>query len=324
MPDADWKATSLSFRQESKGGEVKQLDQAERQVLFENLRRELSAKPLPVLLLLVHGYNNNEEEATKAYENGFRDCQRRIAQERGNQPILDNRVVGEVFWPGDANWGLFSFLFYMGSIEHALQSSKELANVLVLLCREIPQLKIEIVAHSMGCRLTLELLRQMFWLYDRINCVVLMAAAVPTFKLENSNRGTLRSVIENVPVKSLYSNSDIVLSTAFPLGQTFAPGDEGILPVALGHNSWVDGNAYIEQKPVDNAGHSDYWGWNPKTMHIGMEANKLVRSMLGQYESCPRTIGDRVTLVRRNCEDISGAESFRNPTRIIGDKLIIQ
>ena len=69
MPDADWKATSLSFRQESKGGEVKQLDQAERQVLFENLRRELSAKPLPVLLLLVHGYNNNEEEATKAYEN---------------------------------------------------------------------------------------------------------------------------------------------------------------------------------------------------------------------------------------------------------------
>jgi len=96
------------------------------------------------------------------------------------------------------------------------------------------------------------------------------------------------------------------------------------LPVALGHNSWVDGNAYIEQKPVDDAGHSDYWGWNPKTMQIGMEANKLVRSMLGQYENCPRMISDRVTLVRRNCEDISGAESLRDPTRIVGDELLIQ
>lgn len=282
--DSDWIESRLSFRQKDKGGEVKALAPAEQQSLLEKLKVDLQAKPLPILVLLIHGYNNDYQAAVEAYEDGFKDCQRRIAQDRGNQPIADNRVIGEVFWPGDADWGLLSFLFYMGSIPHALQSSEELARVLNSLCKSIPELKIEIVAHSMGCRFALELLKKLFGLHDRIKCVVLMAAAVPTFKLEDDSRhGTLRTVLENVPIKSLYSGKDIVLSLAFPLGQTFALGDEGTLPTALGHGMWPSGDIHIEQCEVKGAGHSDYWGWekDPKKKQIGICANTLVRDFLG-------------------------------------------
>ncbi len=305
--ESDWIESPLSFRQKRKGGEVKALDGSD----LDALKGKLQAKPLPILVLLVHGYNNDYQAAVEAYENGFRDCQRRIAQERGNQPVADGRAVGEVFWPGDADWGLFSFMFYMGSIEHALQSSGELARVIAGLCKTIPDLRIEIVAHSMGCRMALELLRQLFWLHERIKCVVLMAAAVPTFKLEDDPKhGNLRAVLENIPIKSLYSGSDMVLSLAFPLGQTFAAGDEGILPAALGHRKWPSGNVQIEQREVRGAGHSDYWGWekDPDKKQLGIYANTLVRDFLGLSSPSVRETRSYAT-EGRSCVEARGTVS---------------
>jgi len=252
------------------------------------------------VVLFIHGYNNSPTAASESFE-AFR-------QMLGD---IETTIVG-VYWPG-SNWS--NFAFYMQSIENAKESAKLLAKELRAAAKSRPRLSVCIVAHSMGCRLTLEMLRELREKPEpdlAIEGVVLMAAAVPTFCLDPS--GHLRGVMEDAQylrepidgkqrprlrVLSRFSGNDWVLKYAFRIGQSLAPGPEGLLPVALGSREWHDAGwqlfSAIEQRDARGAGHGDYWGKVVKTRHIAQDAAAGAKAFLGLLHSPSRSLPVRET-----------------------------
>lgn len=282
------KRITLSYREEAIGGEVR---------ITPCISDETALASAQHLVLLVHGYNNNTDAAAEAYE-GFHERQQDLDSD-ARYGI--GRTFVEVYWPGDAAWSIASFLFYMGSIEHATQTAVRLASYLAE--RVGTASRIDIVAHSMGCRLALELLRALAGQpsVPHIGRIVFMASAVPTFMLEQQNPPRrLRPAYDRVlceGARSLYSGADMVLAFAFPAGQSLAPGAEGFIPTALGHALWADATVPLNLGQEENpkAGHSDYWGWNTKhkPLQCANKAAQEVRSYLQFPSAGSRTISDR-------------------------------
>jgi pimeloyl-ACP methyl ester carboxylesterase len=285
------KRIKLSYREKPVGGEV----MAFPKILPENEERALAeAKHL---VLLIHGYNNDETAAHKAYEGFYaRQCDL-----DPNMRYGIGRTFVDIYWPGDAAWGFVSFLFYMGSIKHSIQTAQRLAAYLTGHIGNTT--RIDIVAHSMGCRFGLELLRTLSGSTSAPNIrrIVFMAGAVPTFMLEQRTPPRrLRPAYDDVlceGARSLYSGSDMVLSVAFPAGQSLAPGPEGFLPTALGHTIWsapsVPLNLGQEENPKSR--HGDYWGWNtkPGPLHRAKIAAKEISTYLQFPSAGSRFISDR-------------------------------
>lgn len=252
----------LSYRERDVGGEVRAAPAVSDPGGFVSARH---------LVLLVHGYNNDRAGAEDAYR-GFHARQRELDPD-GRYGL--GRVFAELYWPGDADWGIASFLFYPQSIGRAKTTAERLAQFLDA------QLgaggaRLDIVAHSMGCRLALEVLRELEVRASPLAAarIVLMAAAVPVFMLgECAPPRRLRPAFDRMlreGARSLWSRGDVVLSFAFPFGQSIAPGEEGALPVALGHEAWIDASVplHLGQAEDAGAGHGDYWGWNEKPPHL--------------------------------------------------------
>ena len=312
MPEV--KRITLSWRKEAVGGEIS---------VRPTIRPddEYILGQAQHLVLLIHGYNNDTEDAQKAYD-GFHARQRDLAS---GESYGNGRVFVEVYWPGDAAWGIASFLFYMGSIRHAVQTADRLADYLAEHARD--SARIDIVAHSMGCRLTTELLLALKRLKEnqpnapQIERIVFMAGAIPTFMLQHRNPPRrLRPSYDRVlreGARSLYSGADIVLSFAFPAGQTLAPGAEGFLPTALGHARWTDPTApyNLDQQQNPDAGHGDYWGWNikPKPLQCANKAAQEVRSYLQFPSAGSRTMSDRA-LAENNVLEARTGETRREIT----------
>jgi pimeloyl-ACP methyl ester carboxylesterase len=281
----------LSFRQRAQGGEVKP-EPSEQEYLKLACRRHL--------LLLIHGYNNDLNASEDAYR-GFEALQRELAKLDDDTPVASGRLV-QIYWPGDADWGVVSPLFYPWSIQRACRTAAALADILARAARESGHKQVDIVAHSMGCRLALELLRQLRNQSDiTVGRVVLMAGAVPTFMLEpRPDKQKLRDAIDTVLTDaglSLYSSTDKVLAYAFPLGQTAAPGSEGFFPTALGHEFWADAVAPVKLTQQENpdADHSDYWGWNqkPPSLACARAANARVKEFLRFEQPGERACAER-------------------------------
>jgi pimeloyl-ACP methyl ester carboxylesterase len=250
---------TLSYREESIGGEVRAYPRitANDETVLASARH---------LVLLIHGYNNDLADAEQAYK-GFHARQRDLD---ADSRYGNGRTFVEVYWPGDAAWGIVSFLFYMGSITHAIETAEKLAAYLTEHINSAT--RIDIVAHSMGCRLGLEVLRALMVkpAGPQIGRIVFMAGAVPTFMLEQHEPPRrLRPAYDNrlsEGTRSLFSGADFVLAFAFPAGQSLALESEGFLPTAIGHAFWADVTApsNLGQRENPQAGHSDYWGWNTK------------------------------------------------------------
>jgi pimeloyl-ACP methyl ester carboxylesterase len=278
----------LSYREEAVGGEVSALPK------ISDERAIIQAQHL---VLLIHGYNNDTQAAKDAYE-GFHARQRDLD---ADARYGIGRTFVEVYWPGDAAWGFASFLFYMGSIKRAITTAVRLADYLTGNIGNV--VRIDIVAHSMGCRLATELLRALANqpITPQIERIVFMAGAVPTFMLEQRNPSRrLRPSYDQVlrdGARSLYSGSDMVLALAFPAGQSLAPGEEGFLPTALGHAKWADPTLpnNLDQQQNPGAGHSDYWGWNtkPEPLQCANIAAQNVRSYLQFPSAGSRTMNER-------------------------------
>ena len=311
MPEV--KRIKLSWREpgHEAGGEV-----SARPTITESDERVLMQAQH--LVLLVHGYNNDTKDAKKAYD-GFHARQHDLA---GGESYSNGRVFVEVYWPGDAAWGIASFLFYMGSIRHAIQTAERLADYLTEHTRN--SARIDIVAHSMGCRLASELLRALkdHPIPPQIERIVFMAGAVPTFMLQHRTPPRrLRPSYDRVlreGARSLYSGADMVLSFAFPAGQTLAPGAEGFLPTALGHAEWTDATVpyNLDQQQNSGAGHGDYWGWNdkPKPLQCAKKAAEEVRSYLQFPSTGSRTMGER-PLAENNIPETRTNETGREIVR---------
>jgi pimeloyl-ACP methyl ester carboxylesterase len=284
------KRIALSYREEPIGGEVRASPKITGQ-------EEAALAGARHLVLLVHGYNNDLADAEKAFE-GFHARQRDLdADERYGS----GRTFVEVYWPGDAAWGIVSFLFYMGSITHAIETAGNLAAYLSE--RAGSAARIDIVAHSMGCRLALEVLRTLMGkpAGPQIGRIVFMAGAVATFMLEQRDPPRrLRPAYDHVlreGARSLFSGADMVLAFAFPAGQSLAPGPEGLLPTAIGHALWADATAPSNLSQSENfqAGHSDYWGWNtkPGPLQRALKAAQEVNNYLQFPSAGSRTVDTR-------------------------------
>jgi len=218
-------------------------------------------------LLLIHGYNNNVGEAASAYL-GFRRKQSALFPQVDGPKF--NERLADVFWPGDADWGWLDFsdrLFYPKAVGNAKACGVELNTML----QSMPLLThIDIIAHSLGCRVTCELLQYLI-LDPRIKVgrVCLMAAAVPREMFEPGGRFHLMlRVLESRGVRFLvlYSSSDKVLTGAFPLGQT-AAGEPSINALGrVGPSATVPGHlsGQLMGRKVSKADHGDYWGHSGK------------------------------------------------------------
>jgi pimeloyl-ACP methyl ester carboxylesterase len=255
------------------------------------------------IVFLVHGYNNDQDFATKAF-GGCETMQRELAGLVDGGDYAQGWHIVRVFWPGDADWSLASALFYMGAIGNARRTGVILAEVIQQLSTRGNLTDVMFVAHSLGCRVVLETLLNLAAANVRVLRTVFFAAAVPTFKLEEQNAGRLGWAAQKIEDEwlSLYSANDPVLAITFPLGQSLAPGNEGAAPTALGHDLWAAANvtAVLGQAENPGAGHSDYWGWETKTRdREGRFANSMARAAL-QLEPVEqnRPLRSRGTVVR--------------------------
>jgi hypothetical protein len=140
-------------------------------------------------------------------------------------------------------------------------------------------LEVMLVCHSLGNRVGLELVRQYLnaicegsteKLNYRAGCF--MAAAVPVFMVDEG--GDLRAAAEKVESKLvLYSEADIVLHLAFPLGQTVA--GEGILPLAVGRFGQPNAGLWIKRTDMGQYGYDHWYYWSHK------ESANAVAAFLG-------------------------------------------
>jgi pimeloyl-ACP methyl ester carboxylesterase len=282
----------LSFRKQPAGGDVEH-EPSEPEYLEVAGRRHL--------LLLIHGYNNDFKDSLQAYQ-GFEQLQRELAGLDEAAPVANGRIV-QIYWPGDADWGVASPLFYPMSIGRARTTAEALADTLKRAARQGGHKYVDIVAHSMGCRLALELLKQLRDANDiTVGRVALMAGAVPTFMLEPESEPDvdLRTAFETMLADaglSLYSGSDMILALAFPLGQSVAPGKEGFMPTALGREFFGTAPGRLAQEEIPHAGHSDYWGWqrSESALKCARAANGKLRTFLRFDQIGERTCDERET-----------------------------
>ena len=302
-------ALELKLREDDRGGGVRPPTRDHVQALLGARR----------VLLLIHGYNNDYAFARDEAYPGFELLQRDLAGVGKDGDYAPGWLVCKVYWPGDADFGLLSALFYPWIVKHAPQVGEALAGLLHAGAGDAG-LEVAIVSHSLGCRVVAELLRALpAGSRARVTRVAFFAAALGTDKLADARPGSLGAAlatrVEDGAI-SLYSGADRVLSLSFPLGQTLAPGDEGCMPVALGHGLWAStaAPAVLEQAHNPDAGHSDYWGWREQTRDTcGLRANEAARAALrlGGFER--RLTPARQAPVRQ------AAEGRAVPVRGVGD-----
>lgn len=228
----------LTLRRDSHGGGL----------LREPRGTAAAFRPRRYAVLLVHGYKVDEDEADRSYRI-FKKALVKLA------PRIDVDV-GFVYWPGDGSVPALRALKYPEKVPVAVLGSSQLAHYISSRRRfDGGPAHVVIVAHSLGCRLTLEAIAR---LPDTSNDVslFLMAAAVPVSTVEPN--GHLNASLSRAGRRWVfYSSSDLVLKGTFGIGQRLA-GDRG-LPQAVGLRGRPERHAWTARKRMTGYGHSDYW-----------------------------------------------------------------
>lgn len=206
------------------------------------------------VVLLVHGYNDTEDAARRAYRAFAADV---AALGPTAQALLAD--VARLYWPGDAALGPLSFLSYPFEIAPATESAEKLTAYLRTLGGPGgTPMELFFVSHSLGNRLLLEVLDRLAASPApsvHVAAAVLMAAAVPVGMVGED--GALRpgAALPGTTL-ALYSRDDMVLHWAFPLGETVA--GEGFFPTAVGRFGQPPG-VWTERQELAGDGHGDYW-----------------------------------------------------------------
>ncbi|MDY0746440.1 alpha/beta hydrolase [Paucibacter sp. R3-3] len=293
----------LNFRADPEGGDIDPLKPVGRLDELSHAQH---------LILLIHGYNNTEDEARESY-NAFMGRQAALVPD-GIDWAFGATVVG-VLWPGDARWGIARPAFY----PWALPVADAMAGYLAALVRGVAQngvgLALDVVAHSLGNRLLLELLQQLRGSDGlTIRSVLHMAAAVPTDRLDTDGDELRLGVLAETALgraTSIHSARDSVLSIWFPLGETIDVRTEGLLPTALGHQTWGGGGLLsgFRQQAQDDLRHQDYWS--------GLDA-ALVHEALNSPVAIARSVSTRTT-ARRDTDSVAPDEARATPSRDTGE-----
>ncbi len=210
------------------------------------------------ICLLLHGYNVEPEGALRAYDRLFATL-RSVAI---LPPILSSRSW-RVYWPGYASGGLAAGKTFTSPLTYASQipSAREAAVALreYIDRKASGRAQITMIAHSLGCRVVLELLDSYAQHPSQsapdFPLVVLMAAAVPVYFFEELSR-LWRGALLPRETLVLFSARDKILAGPFRLGQTVA--GEGVFPKAVGATGRPPGGFWRRVVSTGND-HSDYF-----------------------------------------------------------------
>jgi pimeloyl-ACP methyl ester carboxylesterase len=246
------------------------------------------------VLLLVHGYNVNLAYARQEY-----------GIFAGHAAANYIGTPAGFFWPGDLPNRVFSTLSYPNQIQPAITSAAHLADLLATFHgAQNGPMQIDLVGHSLGCRVILELLAH--WAGGlppqvRVGRVVLMAAAVLVHHVDSG--GQLRTAA-HLPqaVTVLTSRGDTVLEFAFPLGETVA--GETSFPEAVGRNGNPPNTWASQQAMAESSGkayeHGSYFegieSANATALALGVAASRATPVNVIPTAALPaaRTIGARL------------------------------
>ena len=217
-------------------------------------------------LFVVHGFNNTQAQAEASYQTLIDRLMPSFARMGvGRAPD----VIVRVQWPGDAAVGPISALDFIGypvDIDRAREAAIVLQNFLAAVrAAGGAALKISVIAHSLGCRLMLELLTGFVAdPYADFELLVLMAPAVPVDLVDASRGADATLAGTNIVPRhflKFHSLSDVVLQYAFPAGQELAWNlgiEAGWYVEAVGRHG--DPPAFANPQSVAVAiGHGDYW-----------------------------------------------------------------
>jgi hypothetical protein len=196
------------------------------------------------IVLLIHGYNNDKEQADQSYA--------ALSLNLGDEHVRLNEQVWKFYWPSyvepltsqlaDTPIGVLAHHRADGAhsnsalsgLSYPLQvlKARRVGLVLGRFLRNLQHrvgvpTEVVFVAHSLGCRVVLEALRYMVRAgsvdseRQRIPAICLMAAAVPSFMVEPDGRLEGAALLPRTSYV-LHSESDWVLRFTFPGGQWLA------------------------------------------------------------------------------------------------------
>lgn len=252
---------------------------AERELYLGELSSGLGVFPgpeptgLPRVCFFVHGYNVTPREAKQDFDDLVALARREAkVPEAVASPLLDGAQAWRVYWPssiqvaGQRVMGV-SQASYPLHVDATPDWASVLARHMEQHLRQPERGPVEVlfVAHSLGCRIVLELLRHKLMQHHRswrVTVVLLMAAAVPVRLVQRGERLYLAA---NAPelVSVAFSRRDLVLQTAFRAGQL---GEGGLTPTAVGVSG---GPAGLWRKPLRTRnGHGDYFRDRRTARHL--------------------------------------------------------
>jgi pimeloyl-ACP methyl ester carboxylesterase len=237
------------------------------------------------LVILIHGYNVNQANGEASY-NAF-------SQLLQTYKVPEVSILGEVIgflWPGDVDIKFIAGLFYPAKMQAARDSATRLAEFLASLRgpNGVP-MQIMLVAHSLGNRVSLEmmtdLLAQSNRTWGRMEGYCLMAAAVVVGEVQNNGR--LYPAISKLRTRTLFSESDKVLHWAFPSGETAAGA--GFFPQAVGRfgNPVAIWNDRFDLQPYD---HGNYFPGLQTRTGVDDRSAQYVAQFLGAAIPLPRAV----------------------------------
>lgn len=224
----------------------------------------MAAKPTDPLAtkrrvtLFIHGFNVDEAAAREAYR-----------AMRQSLPAHKRDDIVWLMWPGDmfdnsiASAAAYSFI--LDRIPACRVKTAEYLTA-ALSTNPHPEVELRVIAHSLGCRLTLEVLTLLrFFPKVKLEYIALMAAAVPLYKVRAG--GDLDIATFGGPKVDVFrSVADIVLMGAFGPGQRVESDGASS---AVRHRSALGLRGFgpdtlatlptVTETPT-NLGHGGYWG----------------------------------------------------------------
>jgi hypothetical protein len=215
----------------------------------EDILRPLEWPRSGTVLLLVHGFNVGMAKAETGYSEYLANLEAVAAPSTPGFTL-----VCDVLWPGDHPNPVISVESFPVRIPVAARAGAHLAEFLAA----NPGPRIVIVAHSLGCVLTLEALRHISRVAARVEIshVFLMAAAVPEDYCRGSRQFSQTRITISTRQIVLYSANDLVLSSVFQGGwHRYQPGPgEAVGRYGAPIRRW-DSRASLRT----SIGHKHYW-----------------------------------------------------------------
>jgi pimeloyl-ACP methyl ester carboxylesterase len=268
------------------------------------------------LVLLIHGYNTDLNEAKANY----RTLLQNLTKDAETELYRTDLFLG-FFWPGDLENRAASMGSYPWKVSTAIDAGKMLG---IWLAQLNANLQIVIIAHSLGCRVALEAISQLdaVTLDERtrfppiISGVSLMAAAVPV-RMCQPRGGQFGKGHKYTSEYVLFSPRDAALGFSF-FGQKMA-GEGGWGPAVgfLGHpkkrwdprrkNTWLSHGEYFQSETASDVVCSllDYRVTRKQEQERPAE-RYLVKHQLDANEKEHRRLADPLTWI---CKCANGTQA---------------